>query len=157
MMRRGAFISIGGVDERLSNAQDYDLWLRRSKEGHGFKYIDIPLGKCRTHDTNNTKNTDKRVMSYQLLLSKREIWDSMPYLKRRKRLSGIYYHFAQAYLASHRYAKAALFYSRSVFYHPFAGFYWHAGLPARSSFYKIMRVYYLILKCGLLSLLTLKR
>jgi glycosyltransferase involved in cell wall biosynthesis len=151
LLRKSSFEAVEGFDERLSNAQDYDLWLRLTKAGFKFRFINQPLGKCRFHESNNTKNTDGRVRSYELLLNKKEIWESMPFFRRRKRLSQIYFSFAQAYLSTRHYAKAAVHYKKAALFNPFAGYFCQTESPA-SPIFKILRLYYLILKCSFKSL-----
>ncbi|MDD4938655.1 MAG: glycosyltransferase [Candidatus Omnitrophica bacterium] len=120
LMRRECFESVGGFDEKLSNAQDYDLWLRLSKR-YGFLYMDEIFCLVRKHATNNTKNTDGRVRSYQRLLKKHEIWSDMPFMRKRMRFARIYHEFASCYAASKRYREAAKYYLKAALEYPFVG------------------------------------
>ena len=43
LVRRAAVMTVGGFDERLSNAEDYLLWLSLLAEGHQAFLIDLPL------------------------------------------------------------------------------------------------------------------
>jgi glycosyltransferase involved in cell wall biosynthesis len=152
LMRRSCFKAVKGFDERLLNAQDYDLWLRLTMNKYKFKYICKPLAKYRRHQMNNTRNTDQRVRSYELLLKKKDIWMHMPIFKKRKRLAGISYGFANTYLSNKQYSKAARFYLKSVLYHPAAGYIFFPASVHASYLYKIFRAYYLIIKCSLMSI-----
>jgi glycosyltransferase involved in cell wall biosynthesis len=148
LMRRSCFDEIGGFDERLHANQDYDLWLRMTANNHRFKYINIPLARYRRHKYSFARNTEKKIESYKLLLGKKEIWRRMPFFKRFRRLSGIYYDFAERYLSSRQYAVAMKYYIKSAWFCPAAGYYAFAGNEKQSVIYKIFRVYYLIFKCG---------
>jgi len=127
LLRRGSFNAVGGFDEKLSNAQDYDLWLRLARH-YKFMYIDEPFSMVRFHSANNTKNTDGRVRSYSRLLSKKEIWGSMPLLKRRMRVCSIYCDFAKAYARTKSYFRASLYNFKALIQYPFVG----------------LRIYYLV-------------
>ncbi|HIK08599.1 MAG TPA: glycosyltransferase [Trichormus sp. M33_DOE_039] len=55
MIRRGAFLSVGGFDEKLSNAQDTDMWLRLAANYH-FTVVPKPQVLYRISD--NSMSSD---------------------------------------------------------------------------------------------------
>jgi glycosyltransferase involved in cell wall biosynthesis len=57
MVRRSAFDAIGGFDERLSHAEDYDLWLRFAGVGV-IEYINQSLILYRLHASNLSGNRE---------------------------------------------------------------------------------------------------
>jgi len=50
LIRRGALEGVGGFDERLPAAQEYDLWLRLATAGHNFVAVREALVVKHTHD-----------------------------------------------------------------------------------------------------------
>lgn len=120
LLRRECFNEVGGFDTQLSNAQDYDLWLRLSMK-YPFLYINEPFCLIRMHASNNTKNTDGRVNSYRKILRKKELWRTMPFLKRRQRIAGIYNDFAKCYARAKRYSKASFYNLKAIMQYPLFG------------------------------------
>ena len=53
-MRRSVFDQVGGVDETLSSAEDYDLCLRLS-EVTEIRHVDKPLYAYRVHDESESQ------------------------------------------------------------------------------------------------------
>lgn len=51
MLRKSAIDKVGSLDKNLSYSEEYDLFLRMSKE-YTFTYIDDPIVKYRLHDSN---------------------------------------------------------------------------------------------------------
>jgi hypothetical protein len=51
--RRSAFLQVGGMDERLDVALDYDLWIRLAGIG-SFAYVDAVIAGSRMHGSNKT-------------------------------------------------------------------------------------------------------
>lgn len=51
MVRRASFDAVGGFDERLSHAEDYDLWLRLGGSGR-IEHLAEPLVSYRVHAGN---------------------------------------------------------------------------------------------------------
>lgn len=49
MYRRGKVLEIGGYNENLESAEDYDMWLKFSDVHANFVYIDEPLALYRRH------------------------------------------------------------------------------------------------------------
>lgn len=58
LIRKTILDKIGLFNERLSGADDYEMWLRVTLR-YPIKYIDIPLATYRFHDNNISKNSFK--------------------------------------------------------------------------------------------------
>lgn len=63
LIRRSAWEAVGGVDENLQMAMDYDLWWRLYKKFGAFRFIDKYVAVNRDHAT--TKTNTQRVLHYQ--------------------------------------------------------------------------------------------
>jgi glycosyltransferase involved in cell wall biosynthesis len=59
MFRKSYLEAIGLYDERLRNAEDYNLIKRYIKNWDGF-HLPLPLYRYRQHDTNMTKDEEER-------------------------------------------------------------------------------------------------
>lgn len=57
VVRRASFDAVGGFDERLSHAEDYDLWLRLARVGP-IEHVAHPLVSYRLHDRNLSSNRE---------------------------------------------------------------------------------------------------
>src|SRR5207253_5358862 len=60
VMRRHIFDAVGGFDESIGLAIDYDLWLRIAMN-YRFDYVDAPLVKYRTGHANLSQRKRERV------------------------------------------------------------------------------------------------
>lgn len=56
LVRRSAWEAVGGLDERLHMALDYDLWWRLYRHAGPFRYVDSVLAVNREHDSTKTRN-----------------------------------------------------------------------------------------------------
>lgn len=56
VVRRSVLTDIGGFDETIRFADDYDLWLRIVRH-HAVAYVDDPLAMYRVHASNESKKT----------------------------------------------------------------------------------------------------
>lgn len=63
LIRRAAWEAVGGLDERLHMAMDYDLWWRLFKMFGPFTYLDDVLAVNRVHALTKTKT--QRRLHYQ--------------------------------------------------------------------------------------------
>ena len=68
-MRRSAFSAIGGMDESLHYALDYDLWMRMGK-AYPLLKVDDYLATSRMHAGNKTLGSRRRVFMEILTLAK---------------------------------------------------------------------------------------
>lgn len=60
VMRRRTALAVGGFDETLRNADDYDLWCRLAWSGATFAFIDAVHHQYRLHGGNLSKKTTMR-------------------------------------------------------------------------------------------------
>jgi len=67
MIRREAFGDVGGFDlvRSILGAEDLDLWLRISRAGWCFQYVDAPLVYYRMHSQQTTMNSDVMCFAIQ--------------------------------------------------------------------------------------------
>jgi len=71
LVKTEAFRKVNGFDEYLITFVDYDLWLRISKAGYGFDYVDEPLIVKYEHQGDQmAKNLDKRLKGLSQFLGK---------------------------------------------------------------------------------------
>jgi hypothetical protein len=54
---------VGGYDEELTRAEDYDLWLRISAAGFSASYVPGPLALYRLHGSHRSLSSDRLEMS----------------------------------------------------------------------------------------------
>jgi glycosyltransferase involved in cell wall biosynthesis len=92
-MRRALVDSVGGYDERLHGAEDWELWLRTALAGHRFVRADGRLAIYRQHQDSISRETDRMLsgalLAYELVENE---WDVPPETKAR----------VTAYTAEHR-------------------------------------------------------
>lgn len=55
-VRRAAFLAVGGFDESLSHAADWDCWIRMVLRGSRIGVVDEPLAVYRLHPNNSSAN-----------------------------------------------------------------------------------------------------
>ena len=60
LIRRRAWSGVGGVDERLDLAMDYDLWWRLWRAGGRFTFVDKFIATTRLHGRTKTRTSRKR-------------------------------------------------------------------------------------------------
>ena len=86
IVRRDAFVGVGGFDDNLRALQDWDLWLRIA-EKHEIAYLPDPLTRYRVH-ASSTSRSPRKTERYHLDLVRR-IFDedgvgaSMTHLRKR--------------------------------------------------------------------------
>lgn len=54
MVKKQAFVEVGGFDKNLTHCEDWDLWIRLAANG-GFLYLDDPLAYIRRHNNNASR------------------------------------------------------------------------------------------------------
>ena len=69
MIRRDAFLSVGGFDEKFPARQDLDLWLRIARD-YAVDYIAEPLVEYLVHSDRISVNLDSRLEGCKMLLEK---------------------------------------------------------------------------------------
>ena len=95
MVRRSAFDAVGGFDEHLSHAEDYDLWLRLAGSGR-IEHITQSLISYRLHGHNLSSNREALGKCESAILRKHAVQDI------RSALVATYGHPAQADLVLSR-------------------------------------------------------
>ncbi len=60
LIRRSAWEAVGGVDEKLHMAMDYDLWWRLFKQAGPLQFLDDFVAVNREHGDTKTKNQRRR-------------------------------------------------------------------------------------------------
>lgn len=74
MVCRSAFDAVGGFDERLSHAEDYDLWLRLAGSG-SIERVPQSLVSYRLHASNLSGNRDALRLCEVAILNKHAVRD----------------------------------------------------------------------------------
>ena len=70
LIRKSVFDSVGGFDPLMQSSQDYDLWLRITKENE-VDYVEEPLVIYHIHDGEQiTKNPAKRIAGLSRIIEK---------------------------------------------------------------------------------------
>ena len=118
LISKDAFFRCGGFDTAFPSSQDHDLWIRLLETGT-VAFVDEPLVRYSFSDDSITKDIDKRIRGYRLML------------KKHKRLSRQYPNSSNHYcvdlvllcLNSHRQVDAV-----KVFFYSFVFFPWNIGL-----------------------------
>ena len=71
VVRKECFVSAGLFNERLSQGEDMDLWLRIAAEGYEFDYVNEPLVRYRQGGlASNPTQWDKRYQQNRLMFKK---------------------------------------------------------------------------------------
>jgi glycosyltransferase involved in cell wall biosynthesis len=60
LIRRSAWATVGGVDDKLHMAMDYDLWWRIYKQVGALQFVDHFVAVNRDHDATKTKTLRRR-------------------------------------------------------------------------------------------------
>jgi len=116
MARRDVIECIGGFDNRLDLALDYDLWLRIASH-YPFDYIDEPLVKYRTgHGNLSTRLADRITIVLSIIrraLNRRGYSEAIPQAKQRAAWGSTYRTMGYI-LRNDEPANAALWYCRAA-------------------------------------------
>lgn len=91
IMDKKKVMFVGGFDENLKSAQDYDLWLRLSKN-YQIKYVSIPCVNYYISNDAISSSPKKRLESNKYLLNKyAEDFSNYPMAKNRVIMDVVYY------------------------------------------------------------------
>jgi glycosyltransferase involved in cell wall biosynthesis len=71
LLRKECFEKVGLFDENLPSSQDYDMWIRVSKEFH-LEYIGKPLVKYYIHDNKISNSREAVIRGMETVLKKHE-------------------------------------------------------------------------------------
>jgi glycosyltransferase involved in cell wall biosynthesis len=110
-------------DPKIVTSEDYDLWLKLSKEKIRFYFIDEILGEYQIHESNASKSVLRHMHSaltviekYSASTGKANIWK---HLKLRRKRALLLYGAARSYQQNGQPKEALRFYSKSVLTFPF--------------------------------------
>lgn len=97
MIQSSVIKSVGGFDDNLRSAEDYDLWLRLSKKNIPFGYLKKSLAKYRVHINSLSRSISKFKKERKKLLVKHV--GNIPDRNRNSRIAwgNYYHHFAFEY------------------------------------------------------------
>jgi glycosyltransferase involved in cell wall biosynthesis len=73
LLRRECLQKVGVFDEGIVFGEDYDLWIRISREFH-FECIEEPLVRYSVHMNNSLSNHEKRISGIEALIKKYGPW-----------------------------------------------------------------------------------
>lgn len=89
MLRRDAMLAVGGWDERLYLAQDWDLWLRLAAAGGTFVGVDGVLWFYRRHDRSLSRQLDLMLVDARSLCDRHLVNPALPADVRRDLRRGL--------------------------------------------------------------------
>ncbi|MFC7114604.1 glycosyltransferase family 2 protein [Natronoarchaeum sp. GCM10025703] len=119
MVRSSCFDKVDGFNEDLSARQDYELWIRISRD-YDFDYIVDPLVTMYIENDNRiTSNVEPRMEAHKQVLEYiQEDINSLPWHERRKSFA-VQYFTVGRFLQSHRRFKDAIsYYLKSIMLYP---------------------------------------
>lgn len=118
VMLRNLFIEMNGFDASLFAVEDLDLWIRLSKRGYGFGYIDEVLAKYRVVKSGASKNTSKYRRSFRDFIKRRIIDDpEIDEEVKGKSLANYFLVFGRLYHKRGEYRLANKYYAASLCHH----------------------------------------
>lgn len=113
LLRRNCFNKVGLFDESLPSFQDYDMWIRISKE-FDFEYINKPLVKYRVHGNKIWTNLEALGKGMELMLKK---YGESPEF--RKNYSNYYLNLGVSYCYSGNTKKGREAFLKAISLYPF--------------------------------------
>jgi glycosyltransferase involved in cell wall biosynthesis len=156
LIRRANLDAIGNFDERLTQSSDYDLWLRLARK-YPFGYIDEILARYRIHEGNISRNLDNRLVNFKRIFKKPSIRGDKIWIEKYIKISHAYYYIATLCYQNKNYLSAARYYFGAIVRYPFIGiFYWPKEIQnLKFTFlYRIAKVYFLVIKCLIKSVVS---
>jgi len=95
LIRRAAWDAVGGVDEQLHFAMDYDLWWRLYKRFGPFRFVDAFTAVNRDHEATKTRTQRRRHYQEAIVVVRKHYgqvpikwWIAQPYSVWYKSLTG---------------------------------------------------------------------
>ena len=125
VVRKECLLRVAGFSEdpKIITSEDYDLWLKLSKESVRFHFIDEVLGEYQVHESNASKSALRHMHSALSVIEKHvastgkvNIWE---HLKLRRRKALLFYGAARSYQQNGQKTEALRFYWKSVLTFPF--------------------------------------
>ncbi len=121
MARREAIARAGGFDESLTSIENWDLWIRISRDW-AIEYIDEPLTLYRVHEGNRSSNVELRRQNvFRVLAKYHDPRDLSPSARRRR--ADAYFHvyfnvLGKAYFSQHEMGAARRVLLRALWLRP---------------------------------------
>jgi glycosyltransferase involved in cell wall biosynthesis len=137
VLRRSCFEEMGGFDESLIWAEDYDLWMRIAERYDGV-YVDGVLGSYRINEQGLTRNFARLYEAERVVIDRAIARNGRPELRRhlRERLGLYHFEFGYDYLVHDRFNEARQQFFRSLRQWPWNTKAWRCWvrsvLPARN-------------------------
>lgn len=103
-VRKSCLEAVGGFseDSAFVTVEDYDLWLKLSKAGFNFAFIDEIFGEYTIHETNNSRSVMRQMHAELAVLGKHfselESWSVTDRLLRFRRLARVYLSYSARWL-----------------------------------------------------------
>jgi len=125
VVRKACLLRVEGFteDPKIVTSEDYDLWLKLSKAGIRFHFIDEILGEYRVHESNASKSVLRHmnavlsvIEKHSVYTGKTDIWKQLK-LKRARALR--LYGAARSYQQNGEIMNALRFYLKAVWTFPF--------------------------------------
>lgn len=125
VMRKSLSERIGGFDPEFRQGQDYDYWLRASRETKITKLASV-MALYRIRNGSVTRSVHAKNYQYQVLSKSLRQWGRhcrtgrrLPWATLRRRLASTWYYFGAAQMESRMYTRAILSGLRTLSYWPF--------------------------------------
>jgi glycosyltransferase involved in cell wall biosynthesis len=125
VVRKACLLRVAGFSEdpKVISSEDYDLWLKLSKERVRFHFIDEILGEYHVHESSISKAVLRHMHSALSVIEKHvastgkvNIWE---HLKLRRKKALLFYGAARSYQQKGQKTEALRFYWKSVLTFPF--------------------------------------
>jgi glycosyltransferase involved in cell wall biosynthesis len=121
MARREAIARAGGFDENLTSIENWDLWIRISRDW-AVEYIDEPLTLYRVHEGNRSGNVELRRQNVFRVLAKYHDPHDLSPSARRRRLDAYFHAYfnvlGKAYFSRHEMGAARRVLLRALWLKP---------------------------------------
>ncbi len=119
LVRKEAIEAAGGYDEQFPLLENWELWLRVSRQGE-FAYVDEPLVQYRIHDGNSIHDLERVEQAFERFVDKHldSEFSRIPPALRRRVLAHHERAMADALTGRKDYTGARHAFLRSLFYYP---------------------------------------
>jgi glycosyltransferase involved in cell wall biosynthesis len=113
IMKKNLFIDLKGFDCELTNLEDQDLWLRISKKGYYFSYLNNELSFYRVHQYGLMSNIGRFKSNYKFFINKH---GELMHKNSKYKIARAYYYryFGISYFKSNNYKLAFLYLRKAV-------------------------------------------
>lgn len=124
VVRKGCLLRVAGFSEdpKIVTSEDYDLWLKLSKEGFRFHFIDEILGEYQVHESNASKSVLRHMHSALSVIEKHSASigkaNILEQLKLRRIKALLFYGAARSYQHNGQYMDAFRYFGKSAMAFP---------------------------------------